>query len=84
MGRDDISFGSCQGNIEAGSIDPFLAKLLVGCNGRNKLADLIPILADILEGGPAAVAPELCAVVRRLVEQGSFLPAESCLQTSCL
>jgi hypothetical protein len=57
-----------------GSIDAFLAKLLIGCNGENRLANLMKDLADFLESDPASIAPQFCGIVRRLVEQGFLLP----------
>jgi SAM-dependent methyltransferase len=72
----ESSLSLVRGISKPGSIDSFLAKVLIGCNGQNRLGDLVPVVADILESDGASVAPQLCSLVRRLVEQGFLLPAQ--------
>lgn len=57
-----------------GNIDPYVANLLIGCNGQQKLGDLLVKMATSLELDPGNIATALCDVVRRLIERGFLLP----------
>ena len=54
----------------AGSIDAQGAQLLVDCDGRRPLGDLVVELASSVGADPAEVAPGALAIVRRLIAQG--------------
>ncbi len=54
----------------AGSIDAQGAALLVGCDGRRPLRDLVTGLARSVGADPTDVAPAALGIVRRLIAQG--------------
>jgi SAM-dependent methyltransferase len=62
------------GLYNPGSLDSHGAKLLIGCNGKNRLGDLLSHMAVSLEVDQATMAPRFCEIVRRLIEQGILLP----------
>jgi methylase of polypeptide subunit release factors len=57
-----------------GSIDPQGAGVVAGCDGRNRLGELLQRLADSIGADVADVVPQALPIVRRLVEQGFLLP----------
>ncbi len=54
----------------AGSIDAQGAELLVGCDGRRPLGELVAALARSVGADPADVVPAALGIVRRLIAQG--------------
>lgn len=57
-----------------GNVDPYVSKLIVGCNGERPLKELVSEMASSLEVDPATITARLCEVVRRLIEQGFLFP----------
>ncbi len=57
-----------------GTVDPFMANLILGCDGRRPLGDLLNDLAASLGMEPEKIRPTFCGLVRRLVGQGFLLP----------
>jgi len=58
-----------------GSVDPFMANLIMGCDGRRALGGLMNEMAVSLGLDPEKIRPAFCGLARRLVEQGFLLPA---------
>jgi hypothetical protein len=67
-----------RGLAYSGAIDPYVANLVVRCDGRRPLRDLLAEMAAALGRRPVEVAPAFCTVVRGLIERGFLLP-EHCL-----
>ena len=65
-----------RGLAYSGNVDPYMARLIVRCNGRHRLGDLIGQLAGWLDKSPAEVTPTCLEVVRRLIERGFLLPPD--------
>lgn len=64
------------GDGHRGNADPFIAKLIAGCNGHRSLAELAGELAAGLGRARSEVAPAVLGVVRQLILQGFLLPAD--------
>ncbi|MCJ7604151.1 MAG: methyltransferase, partial [Desulfobulbaceae bacterium] len=58
-----------------GNSDTFIANLMIHCDGRKTLQDLLPDMATTLGAAPAQITPFVCQLIRKLVEQGFLLPA---------
>lgn len=63
-----------QGLAYSGNIDPYVVNLIMRCNGRQRLKDLLSDMAASLGKDPAAIAPSFCDLVRGLIERGFLLP----------
>jgi hypothetical protein len=57
-----------------GNADPLIANLIVHCDGRKPLKALLPDMARSLGTEPENIAPTLCQLIRKLIEQGFLLP----------
>lgn len=64
-----------RGPAYSGNIDSFVANLVIGCDGRRRLSDLVADMATSLGADVADIRSTCCGVVRRLVERGFLLPA---------
>jgi SAM-dependent methyltransferase len=60
-----------------GNIDPYMARLMSGCNGKRVLSDVIGEMANSLGKEPSEVIPACLSVIRPLLERGFLLPAEA-------
>ncbi len=65
------------GFVASGDTDPYMANLVIGCDGRRPLGGLLRKMAADLEVEPAAIRSSFCDIVRRLVLQGFLLPVSS-------
>ena len=63
-----------KGFVYSGNIDPFVANLIVGCNGNQKLKDLLDKMAVALGAKASDITPAFCSIVRGLIEKGYLLP----------
>ncbi|RMF85514.1 MAG: methyltransferase domain-containing protein [Nitrospinota bacterium] len=63
-----------RGFAYAGTIDPYIAGLVIRCNGQRPLRTLLNHLAASLHVDLGTITPACLAVVRRLIEQGFLLP----------
>ena len=54
----------------AGNVDMYIANLLVGCDGRRTLRELIEEVADRMQTDPETVGPACLAAVRKLMQAG--------------
>lgn len=57
-----------------GNSDPLIANLLIKCDGKTPLKNLITDMAASLGASPEQLAPTLCGLIRKLIEQGFLLP----------
>ncbi|MCK9296112.1 MAG: class I SAM-dependent methyltransferase [Desulfobulbaceae bacterium] len=57
-----------------GNSDTFMANLMIHCDGRKTLQELLPDMAAALQAEPAQLAPLVCRLIRKLVGQGFLLP----------
>jgi hypothetical protein len=51
-----------------------MANLMIHCDGKKTLQDLLPDMAAALGAAPAQITPFVCRLIRKLVEQGFLLP----------
>jgi len=58
-----------------GNSDTFMANLMIHCDGRKTLQELLPDMAAALKADPSQLAPLVSQLIRKLVEQGFLLPA---------
>ena len=66
---------------QRGTADPYVARLVAGCDGRRPLGEWVAELAAALGRTPADVAPPLLGVVRQLILQGFLLPPQALTST---
>jgi SAM-dependent methyltransferase len=64
-----------RGLIYSGEIDPYVANIVVNCNGGPPLRNLLANVASSLGVELDSIAPACLEVVRRLIERGFLLPA---------
>jgi methylase of polypeptide subunit release factors len=62
------------GLCTTGRTDPFMARLVAGCDGTRPLRELVREMAEALERDMSDVAPSALEVVRGLVAGGFLLP----------
>jgi hypothetical protein len=63
-----------KGFTYTGNVDPYVSRLIIGCNGERPLKELLSEMASSLGVNPVTITPHLCEMVRRLIEQGFLLP----------
>jgi len=63
-----------RGLAYSGNIDPYMARLVAGCQGETRLADLVTDLATSLEKPPSEVTPAALGLIRQLIRRGFLLP----------
>jgi SAM-dependent methyltransferase len=63
-----------KGFAYSGNIDRFIANLIVGCDGKHTLEELMDKMAVSLGAKPKDIAPAFCGIVRGLIEKGYLLP----------
>jgi len=65
-----------QGLAYSGTIDPYMARLIMQCDGKRRLAELVTELAAALQRDFTNVASICLDVIRRLIERGLLLPEQ--------
>lgn len=63
-----------RGVARKGKVDPYVEQLLIRCDGSRTLGELVDDMAASLTVERERIAPAMCDMVRRLVEQGFLLP----------
>jgi len=63
-----------QGLSFSGNIDPYMANLIVKCDGTRPLGDLLDEMAKALAADTDSLAPAFCTIIRDLVGRGFLLP----------
>ena len=56
-----------------GNSDPYIANLMINCDGQKPLKDLIKHMAISLGVSTDKIAPTACQLIRKLIEQGFLL-----------
>ncbi len=57
-----------------GKIDRYVADLVIACDGKKRLGELLNNLADSVGADRRKITAPFCDVVRRLIERGFLLP----------
>ncbi len=68
------SISLTKGFTYKGNSDPVIANLIIKCDGKKPLKELIPEMAASLGADPGQITPTLCQLIRKLIEQGFLLP----------
>jgi len=63
-----------KGFAYSGAIDPFVANLVMACDGTHTLKDLLNQMAASLGSDSKDITSDFCRVVRGLLEKGYILP----------
>lgn len=63
-----------KGLTYTGEVDPYMANLIIGCNGQRPLGDLLADMAASLGVEAVTIQEAFCGIVRRLIERGFLLP----------
>lgn len=65
-----------RGLAYSGNIDPFMANMIIKCDGQRQLKDLLFEMANALGVELAKITPTFCHVARGLIERGFLLPRD--------
>lgn len=63
-----------RGLAYAGKVDPLMARLVFHCDGQRRLGELVAEVAEALGTEPATLEPQVCDLLRQLIQQGFLLP----------
>lgn len=63
-----------RGLAYVGNIDPYVANMIICCDGQRPLRDLLSEMARSMGHDPENIAPTFYKVVRGLIERGFLLP----------
>jgi len=63
-----------RGFTYSGAVDQYVADILIACNGKQRLADMLGRTEAAPEIDPGKLIGTFCSVVRRLVQHGFLLP----------
>lgn len=63
-----------RGLAYTGNVDPLMARLVFHCDGQRRLGELVVEVAETLGAEPAAIEPQICNLLRQLIQQGFLLP----------
>ncbi len=63
-----------RGFVYKGSTDPLMANLIIKCNGKRLLKELLPDIAHTLGAPLEQMTPAICRLIRKFIEQGFLLP----------
>ena len=65
-----------KGLAYAGKVDHHMVNMLIQCDGRRKLGDIMNEIAVSLKSDPASIKYSFCNIVRDLVSRGFLLPPD--------
>jgi len=65
-----------RGLAYAGKVDPLMARLVFHCDGQRRLGELVAEVAEALGTEPATIEPQVCNLLRQLIQQGFLLPPQ--------
>lgn len=71
---EKVQLALTQGLTYSGNVDTHMANMIVKCDGRKPLNDMLTEMAHSLSADPAKITPTFCKLVRNLVERGFLLP----------
>lgn len=58
-----------------GTVDPYVERLLIECDGTRELNTLLDPLVTSLEADKAKAIPLICGIVRGLIQRGFLIPS---------
>ena len=64
-----------QGLPYTGDVDPYIANLMIQCNGERPLWELMAEMASSAGVDPASITGTFCNIFRRLIERGFLYPS---------
>jgi hypothetical protein len=64
-----------QGLPYTGDVDPYIANLMIKCNGERPLGELLAEMATSAGVDPAGITATFCNIFRRLIERGFLCPS---------
>lgn len=64
-----------QGLPYTGDVDPYIANLMIQCNGERPLGELMAELSSSLGVDPVSITGTFCNIFRRLIERGFLYPS---------
>lgn len=62
-----------RGLAYTGTVDPYVAELLAGCNGKRTLHELIAAMAQSVDQDVSEIRPACLEIIRRLLERGFLI-----------
>lgn len=65
-----------RGFCYSGTLDPLVANMVLACDGKKPLSELMAKMATALGKDPTEIAADFCKIVRGLIERGFLLPAD--------
>ncbi len=65
-----------RGLAYAGNVDPLMARLVFHCDGQRHLGELVAEVAEALQSETATIEPQVCNLLRQLIQQGFLLPPQ--------
>jgi ubiquinone/menaquinone biosynthesis C-methylase UbiE len=71
---DTLMLSLNRGFSYSGAVDQYVADILIACNGKRRLADVLDRLAAMPGIDQAKLKQTFCSVARRLIEHGFLLP----------
>jgi SAM-dependent methyltransferase len=63
-----------RGLAYVGKVDPLMARLVFHCDGQRLLGELVAEVAETMGTEPATIEPQVCNLLRQLIQQGFLLP----------
>jgi len=64
-----------QGLRFSGDVDPYIANLILQCDGQHPLGELLDDMASSLGVDPVSIAGTFCNIIRSLIERGFLFPS---------
>ncbi|RJR20274.1 MAG: methyltransferase domain-containing protein [Nitrospiraceae bacterium] len=71
---ESVRISLAKGLSYSGNIDHYIANMLINCDGRRKISELMNEMAQSLQAEPEKIKGSFCSIVRHLVQQGFLLP----------
>jgi hypothetical protein len=65
-----------RGLAYVGNVDPLMARLVFHCDGQRLLGELVKEVAEALQSETATIEPQVCNLLRLLIQQGFLLPPQ--------
>lgn len=65
-----------RGFCYSAALDPYVANMVLACDGKKPLGELMVQMASALGKEPSEIASNFCKIVRGLIERGFLLPVD--------
>ena len=79
MVEESATLRLSRGLAYVGNVDPLMSRLVFHCDGQRPVGELVAEVARALEAEPRDIEPEVCNLLRQLIQQGFLLPPEVCI-----